>query len=104
MILLIKFICMLKIHMKQKNQYLTKICKEVDLKHVKDLKTFIECSNDMNHAYRNVNDYNPEEKRKLLIVFGDIIADMFSDNKLSKTATELFIRGKKLNISLVFIL
>ena len=53
--------------------------------------------------YKNIEDYNPNKKRKILIVYDDMIADMFSNKKLNPIVTELFIRGRKLNISLVFI-
>ena len=46
---------------------------------------------------------NPKTKRKLLILFDDVIADVLSNKKLNPIVTELFIRGRKLNISLVFI-
>ena len=64
------------------------------LKYLNDSKAFIEYSNDM-------DDIN--KKRKILIVFDDMIADMLSNKKLNPTVTELFIRGRKLNVSLVFI-
>ena len=44
-----------------------------------------------------------EKKRKILIVFDDMIADMINNKRLNPTVTELFIRGRKLNISIVFI-
>ena len=66
-------------------------------------KAFIEYSNDMQDVYKNIEDYNPGKKRKMLIVFDDIIADMFNNKKLNPIVTELFIRGKKLNISIAFI-
>ena len=50
-----------------------------------------------------LKDYNPIKKRKVLIVFDDMIADMINNNKLNPIVTELFIRGRKLNISIVFI-
>ena len=50
-----------------------------------------------------MEDYNPTKKRTVLIMFDDMIADMKSNKKLSPTVTELFLRGRKLNISLVFI-
>ena len=53
--------------------------------------------------YKNIEDYNPGKKRKILIVFDIMIADMISNKKLNPIVTELFIRGRKLNISLVFI-
>ena len=63
----------------------------------------MEYSNDMQDVYKNIEDYNPIKKRKVLIVFDDMIADMISNNKLNPIVTELFIRGRKLNISIVFI-
>ena len=51
----------------------------------------------------NTEDYNPNKKRKILIVFDDIIPDMLSNKKLNPIVTELFVRDRKLNISLVFI-
>ena len=73
------------------------------LKHFNDLKAFIEYSNDMHDAYRNIDHYNPNKENKILIVFGDMIADMINNKKLNSVVTELFIRGRKLNISLAFI-
>ena len=57
----------------------------------------------MQDVYKNIEDYNPIKKRKVLIVFEDMIADMINNNKLNLIVTELFIRGRKLNISIVFI-
>ena len=68
-----------------------------------DSKTFIEYSNDMGDTYKNIEGYNPNKKHKILIVFDDIIADMLSNKNLTPIVTELFIRGRKWNISLVFI-
>ena len=53
---------------------------------------------------KNIEDYNPGKKRKLLIIFDDMIADMINNKKLNPIVTELFIRGRKLNISIVFIM
>ena len=63
----------------------------------------MEYSNDMQDAHKNIEDYNPIKKRKILIVFDDMIADMINNNKLNPIVTELFIRGRKLNISILFI-
>ena len=60
--------------------------------------------NDMHDIYKNIEEYNPNKKRQILIVFDDMIADMLSNKKFNPTVTELFIRGRKLNISLVFIM
>ena len=57
----------------------------------------------MHDVYKNINDYNPDKENKILIVFDDTIADMIHNKKLNSIVTELFIRGRKLNISLVFI-
>ena len=57
----------------------------------------------MDDIYKSTEEYNSNKKRKLLIVFGGMIADMLSTKKLNPIVTELFIRGRKLNISLVFI-
>ena len=57
----------------------------------------------MDNIYKNIEEYSLNKKRKILIVFDDMIVDMFSNKKLNSTGTELFIRGRKLNISLVFI-
>ena len=58
----------------------------------------------MSDAYKNIQDYNPDGKKQLLIVFDDMIADMINNNKrLNPVVTELFIRGRKLDISIVFI-
>ena len=100
---LIKYICMQRIHMKKKYQYLINKREKVGLNHFDDPKTFIEYSNDMHDVYKNIEDYNPIKKRKVLIIFDDMIADMINNNKLNPIVTELFIRGRKLSISIVFI-
>ena len=74
------------------------------LKHFNDSNAFIEYSNNMVDIYKNIEDYNPNKKRKLLISFDDLIADMLSNKKLNPIVTQLFIGGRKLNISLVFII
>ena len=58
----------------------------------------------MEDIYKNVEECNPnKKKRKILIVLDDMIADMLSNKRLKPIVTELFIRGRKLNIHLVFI-
>ena len=84
-------------------QYLINKREKVGLNHFNDLKAFIEYSNDMQDVYKTIEDYNPIKKRKILIVFDDMIADMINNN-LNPIVTELFIRGRKLNISIVFIM
>ena len=87
-----------------KYQYLIKKCEKVGLNHFDDHKAFIEYSNDMQDVYKNIEDYNTGKKRKILIVFDDMMADMISNKRLNPIVTELFIRVKKLNISIVFIM
>ena len=62
----------------------------------------MEYSNNMQDVYKNIEDYNPIKKRKILIVFDDMIADMINNNKLNPIVTELFTRGRKLNISIIY--
>ena len=57
----------------------------------------------MQDVYKNIDEYNVGKERKILTVFDDIIADMIYKKKLNSVVTELFIRDRKLNISLVFI-
>ena len=57
----------------------------------------------MQDQYKNIEEYNPRKIRELLIVFDDMIADMISNERLNPVLNEIFIRGGKLNISLVFI-
>ena len=57
----------------------------------------------MKDIYKSIERYNSNKKRKLLIAFDDMIADMLSNKKVNPIVTELFIRGRKLNNSLVFI-
>ena len=85
-----------------KYQYLINKREQVGLDHFNDPKTFMEYSNDMEDVYKNIEEYNPIKKRKILIVF-DMIAEMINDNKLDPIVTELFIRGRKINISIAFI-
>ena len=94
---------MQRVHMKKKYQYLINKHEKVGLDHFNDSKAFMEYSNDMQDVYKNIAEYNPIKKRKLLTVFDDIIAYMINNNKLNPIVTELFIRGRKLNISIVFI-
>ena len=57
----------------------------------------------MYDIYKNIEEQNPNKKRKILILFDDMIAGMLNNKKFNPVVTELFIRGRKLNISLVLI-
>ena len=77
--------------------------KDVGINHLNDPETFIEYLNEIHHVYKNIDDYNPDKENKILIVFDNMIADMIQNKKLNSIVPELFIRGRKLNISLGFI-
>ena len=79
-----------------KYQYLINICEKVGLDHFNDPKAFIEYSNDMQDVYKNIEEYNLGKKRKVLLVFDDMIAEMINNKKLNPIVTELFIRGRNL--------
>ena len=88
---------------KPKHEILIKKRKDAGIKHLNDPNVFIECSNLMDDVYENINDYNSSKKRKILIVFDDIIAVIMTNKKFQAIIKELFIRCRKSNISLVFI-
>ena len=88
---------------KPKYEFLIKKLEEPGTKHLNNLNAFIECSNTMDDVYENINDYNPIRKRKKLIVFDDMIADIMTNRRFQAIIKELFIRCRKLNILLVFI-
>ena len=74
-----------------------------DLKYFNAYKAFIEYSSNIDNIYKNIEENNPNKKCKILIIFDEMIADMLSNKKPNPIVTELFIRGRKLNISLIFI-
>ena len=86
-----------------KYQFLINKRKDIGLKHFKDPKAFIEYLNDMQDVYKNIDEYNIDKDNKILTVFDDMISDMINNKNLNSIVTELFIRGRKLNISFVFI-
>ena len=86
-----------------KYEFLIKKRENAGIKHLNDLKVFIECSNTMDNVYNNIDNYNPKKKRKILTVFDDMIADLMTNKIFQAMIKELFIRCRKLNISLVFI-
>ena len=73
------------------------------LKHFNDPKAFIKYSHDMQDVYKNIDRYNADKERKILIAFDDIIVDMINNKKLNSIVTELFITDRKLNIYIIFI-
>ena len=78
-----------------KYEYLIKKREDAGIKHLNNPNAFIECSNTMDDVYENIDDYNPSRKRKILIVFDDMIADIMSNKKFQAIIKELFIRCRK---------
>ena len=86
-----------------KYQYLINKRERVGINRLNDPKSFIEYFNNMHKVYKNIDNYNPDKENKALIVFDDMIADMINNKELNSIVTEIFIRRRKLNISLVFL-
>ena len=86
-----------------KYQFLIKNRQGAGIKYLNDSKAFTEYSAYMDDDYNNINDYNPTRKRKVLIVFDDMIADIMTNKEFQAIIKELFIGCRKLNISLAFI-
>ena len=91
---------MLRVYLYAKNpyeakcQYLIKIREKVGINLHNDPRAF---------TSKNISDYNPDPENKTLIVSDDMIADMINNRRLDSIVIELFISGRKLNMSLVFI-
>ena len=85
----------------------TKVCtfdqnrENAGIKYLNDPNAFIECSNTMDEVYENINDYNPRRKRKILIVFDDMIADIMTNNEFKAIIKELFNRCRKLLFTII---
>ena len=88
---------------KAKNQYLINKREKVGLDHFDDPKSFMVYSNDMQDVCKNIGDFNPRKKHKVLTVPDDMIAEMINNKKLDSIVTELFTRSRNINISIVFI-
>ena len=86
-----------------KYQLLIKKKEEAGMKNLKDPTAFIEYSDTIDDIYDNIEDYNKKRKRKVLIVFDDMISHVMSNKKAQQVLEELFIRCRKLNISLCFL-
>ena len=85
-----------------KSEFLMKKREDTGIKYCNDPNAFIEFSNRMDDVYQNIDDCNPSRKRKILIVFDDMIANIMTSKKFQAIIKELFIRCRKVNISLVF--
>ena len=86
-----------------KYQYLINKREQAGIKNLNDPHAFIGYSNDMNDVLEDINNYNKKRNKKVLIIFDDMIADIMKSEKFKAIVKELFIRCRKLNISIVFI-
>ena len=78
-----------------KYQFLIEKCENARIKNLNDPSAFIEYSNTMDGVYNNIDHYNSERKRQILIVFDDMIADIMANKKFQTVIIELFIRCRK---------
>ena len=81
-----------------KYEYLIKNRENAGIKYLNDSKAFIEYSNTVDDVYENIDDYNTSRKRKILIIFDDMIVDIMTNKKFQAIIKELFIRCKKRNL------
>ena len=83
-------------------EFLIKRCEDAGIKHLNDSNSFTECFNTMNDVYENIDDYNPSRKRKILIVFDDMVEDIMMNKKFQGKFKGLFIRRLLLNLIFLF--
>ena len=88
---------------KPKYEYLINKREQVGIKNLNDLHTFIEHLDDMNDVLDDINNYNKNRDKKVLIVFDDMIADIEYSKNFKRIIKELFYRARKINVSIVFI-
>ena len=86
-----------------KSEFLIKKRENVGIKHLNDPSVFTEHSDTMDDVFEDINEYNSARKRKMLIVFGDMIIDVMINKIFQAIIKGLFIRCRKRNLSLVFI-
>ena len=87
-----------------KYNYLINKREQAGIKNLNDPKAFIEYSDDMSDALGDIKNYNKNRDKKVLIVFDDMISDIKYNNNFKKIIKELFLRGRKINVSVVFII
>ena len=85
-----------------KYECLIKNCENAGIEFANNSNAFIQCSNTMDDVYENIDDYNSRKRKKILIIFDDMIADIMTHKKFQAIIKELFIKCRKLNSSLVF--
>ena len=86
-----------------KYEYLINKREQAGIKKLNDPHAFIEYSDDMNDVYADISNYNKKRENKVLIVFDNIITDIEYNKIFKKMIKKLFYRGRKINISIVFI-
>ena len=86
-----------------KYEYLINKREQVGIKNLNDPHAFIEYSDDMNDVLDDINNYNKNRDKKVLIVFDDMIADIEYNKNFKRIIKELFYRARKINVSIVFI-
>ena len=86
----------------KKYQYLINKREQAGIENLNDPHAFIEYSSDMNDVLEEINNYNKNRDRKVLIIFDDMIANIMRSEKFKAIVKELFIRCRKLNNSIVF--
>ena len=86
-----------------KYEFLINKREQAGIKNLNDTHAFIEYFNDMNDFYSDISNYNKKRENKVLIVFDDMIAAFEYNKNFQKRIKELFYRGRKMNISIVFI-
>ena len=74
-----------------------------DLKNLNNFKAFVEYLNNIDNIYKSSEEYDPDKKQNILIIFDDMTADMHNNKKFNKIVTDLIISGRKPNVYLVFI-
>ena len=100
---MIKIYFHVKDPLESKYELLIKGREKLWIENLKNSKAFVDYSQIIDDVYKNLEDYNPTKKSSVFIVFDGVIADMESDTKLCPKVIELFLRGRQLNILLVFI-
>ena len=97
------YLCAKDIH-KPKYKHLINKSEQAGIKNLDDPHAFIEYSNDMNDVLDDINNYNKNRDKKVLIVFDDMIADIEYNKTFKRKTKELFYRARKINVSTVFIM
>ena len=86
-----------------KYEYLINKREQAGMKNLNDPNAFIEYSDDINDVLDDINDYNKNRDKKVLIVFDDMIADIECNKNSKRIIKELFYRARKINVSIVFV-